>query len=233
MIYTQYELMQTHINALFTTDSLSNLIFVNEPWDQTQAAPKAFIGYSLDSRSILKFHHAVHDDIRNKIINLNKTKPLFGGGVIRPEYLCIYADILQSRRHSIELCFYVQDLSPEINNCIIIDEKNVHDLALGEFDWLKEEVEYSQPCMGFLASERLVSICRSVRKTPAAHEAGIETAAAFRGMNYAKAVLAAWADAVRGQGIIPMYSTSLENASSQRVAEKSSLYKYGISFSFI
>jgi len=71
---------------------------------------------------------------------------------------------------------------------------------------------------------------RSVRITPEAHEAGVETLPGFRGKDYAKDVAAEWARRVRGAGAIPLYSTSWENTASQAVTRKLRLACYGTDF---
>ena len=75
-----------------------------------------------------------------------------------------------------------------------------------------------------------MSVCRSVRITPAAHEAGVETLPAFRGRGYAPDVVAGWARVVQSLGAMPFYSTSWENTASQAVAKKLHLVPYGTDF---
>ncbi|MXY71814.1 MAG: GNAT family N-acetyltransferase, partial [Dehalococcoidia bacterium] len=74
------------------------------------------------------------------------------------------------------------------------------------------------------------SVCGSVRITPEAHEAGVETSANARGRGFAVAVVAAWAQAVRALGAEPLYSTSWDNAASQAVASKLGLIPYASTF---
>jgi hypothetical protein len=68
---------------------------------------------------------------------------------------------------------------------------------------------------------RAVSICHTPRPmTARAAECGVWTEPAFRGRGYAAAVTAAWADIVRPSGRHLFYSTTTDNRSSQRVAER-------------
>ncbi len=103
-------------------------------------------------------------------------------------------------------------------------------LLRGGFEWLITRIEDEQPCFAVVQGGQAVSICRSVRITPRAHEAGVETLEAFRGRGYAPRVVAGWATTVHEMGCIPLYSTSWENAASQGVAGKLALGLYGVTF---
>ena len=78
---------------------------------------------------------------------------------------------------------------------------------------------------------RPASICFCARRSAAAAEAGVETAAAFRGRGYAPRVTAAWAHAVKGMGLTPLYGTNWENRASLAVARKLELVPYAIDWS--
>ncbi|MHC5544420.1 GNAT family N-acetyltransferase, partial [Singulisphaera rosea] len=61
--------------------------------------------------------------------------------------------------------------------------------------------------------------------------AGLDTAPAYRRRGYALRVTAAWADAVRSSGRIPLFSTSWENAGSLGVARALGLRVYATDWS--
>ena len=85
----------------------------------------------------------------------------------------------------------------------------------------------SRPLVARVVDGRAVAVCASVRITPRAHEAGGETAEAFRGRGYAREMVAAWARAVRAAGAAPLYSTSWRNAASRGVARALGLAPFG------
>lgn len=58
----------------------------------------------------------------------------------------------------------------------------------------------------------------------------MDTVSSHRGKGYALKAVAAWAIAVRAEGRIPFYSTSWDNQSSQRVAEKLGLIPFAVEF---
>ncbi|WP_156994045.1 GNAT family N-acetyltransferase [Pseudonocardia acaciae] len=67
---------------------------------------------------------------------------------------------------------------------------------------------------------RVVSICHTPHRSPLGVEAGTWTDPEFRGRGYAAATTAAWADQFTGDRPHLFYSTSADNTSSQRVAER-------------
>ena len=99
-----------------------------------------------------------------------------------------------------------------------------------EFAWLADELTVRHPVMAMVVDGMAVSVCFSARSTSAASEAGVETLPQHRGRRYAGAVTVAWADAVRRQGRIPLYSTSWTNHASCRVAARLGLIQYATDF---
>jgi predicted GNAT family acetyltransferase len=112
---------------------------------------------------------------------------------------------------------------------LAITETNA-EMLQGGFEELVAELPDWQPFLALVEDGRAVSVCRSVRITPEAHEAGVETLPEFRGNGYAKEVVAGWACLVHAMGAIPLYSTSWENTASQAVTKKLRLVSYGADF---
>ena len=83
-------------------------------------------------------------------------------------------------------------------------------------------------CASPLLAQGAFCIATSASLTPngwvapsaAAAEAGVETAARFRGRGLAPQVTAAWALAIRASNRLPLYSTSWSNEPSLAVARK-------------
>ncbi|MFC3860488.1 GNAT family N-acetyltransferase [Deinococcus antarcticus] len=81
------------------------------------------------------------------------------------------------------------------------------------------------PVTAVIENGQAVAVCSSVRQSgPAspggAAEAGVFTLEQSRGQGYAAQVTALWANLVRAQGRLPLYSTSWENTASQAVAHR-------------
>ena len=221
-------LLEKHIEALYIMNSQSKLVAINEPWDKTKPAPKLYIGKTIDGNIIYRFACNVPFGLIKKIeIYLNKE--LINDKI---EYIQEYSEILNSNNNVEEIIYYFDYIKHNlIENCIQINEDNIKEHALKDFKWLKDEIKYCQPCYGIINNRQIISICRSVRITKEAHEAGIETIEKYRGNDLARKVLINWATNVIERGCIPLYSTLKENISSKRVAEKTLLKKIGIGIS--
>jgi hypothetical protein len=97
-----------------------------------------------------------------------------------------------------------------------------------ELEWLRRITARERPVFVCRNPEgEVVSLCHSSRSTPRAAAAGVETAPAYRGNGLAVQVVAAWAEAVRGQGRVAIYGTSWTNGASRSVASKLGLVMYG------
>lgn len=96
-----------------------------------------------------------------------------------------------------------------------------------ELATLGPELARRRPTFAVIRGGQAVSVCYSARASANAAEAGVETASAFRGEGCAGLAVAAWADAVRASGRVPLYSTSWENAASIAVAAKLELIEFG------
>jgi RimJ/RimL family protein N-acetyltransferase len=120
--------------------------------------------------------------------------------------------------------------SPRPTTKVVILTEIDAELLKGGFEGLVEELPAWQPFVAVVKAGRAVSVCRSVRITAKAHEAGVETLPDFRGKGYAKEVTAEWAYLVHSQGALPLYSTSWENVASQSLAKKLNLRMFGADF---
>lgn len=82
-----------------------------------------------------------------------------------------------------------------------------------------------------IEDQQPVSICFCARRSKVAAEAGLDTAAAFRGRGFGPRATIAWAHATRALGLEPLYSTAWDNAASLAVARKLRLQPYACTWS--
>jgi len=100
--------------------------------------------------------------------------------------------------------------------------------------WVAAEIPWRAPIVAVMDSGYPVSVCFcATRSSENTVEAGLETAAAFRGRGFAPRVTAAWASAIRASGRIPLYSTSWTNSASRAVARKLGLIQYAVDWTII
>jgi len=100
--------------------------------------------------------------------------------------------------------------------------------------WVADEIPWRSPIVAVMDSGCPVSVCFcATRASENTVEAGLETAAPFRGRGFAPRVTAAWAAAIRASGRIPLYSTSWTNDASRAVARKLGLKQYAIDWTIV
>lgn len=227
---TAQELMEFHVEAMFTQDHNTRLRTINEPWPGEAPAPRFFLGRTIDGTTLCRFRYDVPEMLIKQLEELCADEPIVRDFQTKPKHFEAYMHLLQGERFTMGPCFFVPDEASPTMQVVSITRENMTEFLRGGFEWLASEIDFAQPCIALARENQAVSICRSVRITSRAHEAGLETLDVFRGRGYAAAVVAGWAAEVRKAGGYPLYSTSWENIASQRVARKSALSFYGVNF---
>jgi hypothetical protein len=100
-------------------------------------------------------------------------------------------------------------------------------LARAFSGWAVGEIASGRaPVLAAIEAGHAVSVCFCARGSSVAAEAGVETAAPYRGRGLALHVTAAWAELLRAGGRVPLYSTQWTNRASLAVARKLGLSMY-------
>ncbi|HEY1448672.1 MAG TPA: GNAT family N-acetyltransferase, partial [Caulobacteraceae bacterium] len=176
----------------------------------------------------MRFRHDVPEELASRLGALARAEPI--PATSRPaferEYLQLLAPV---ERVWAGPAFVFTADPPSAADVVVIDETNANLLADGFDDWLAD-VPHRRPFMARIEAGRAVSTCASVRISAAVHCAGVETLPGFRGRGHARAVVAAWAAAVRALGASPFYSTSWDNLASRGVAVRLGLTLMGVDF---
>jgi GNAT superfamily N-acetyltransferase len=228
---TDLELMNIHVRALFTHDTKSRLLFANEPDSAVTLAPRLFLGRTR-AGNVWRFRSDLPEILIQELNPLCADEPPVNAEFNEPpRYLERYVRLLEKhapvQKPEMGPAYHVpHDVMPPSGQAAVVTEKNAEALRDG-FEELVAELSAWQPFVVLIEENGAVSVCRSVRITPEAHEAGVETLPDFRGKGYAKDVVAEWARLVRAAGAVPMYSTSWDNKASQAVARKLHLKCYG------
>ena len=227
------ELMKIQVEVLFTQDENGCLQRINEPTGATESAPRFFFGYTNEG-SICRFRHDLPDNVIAQLKEV-AAEPLPMNSLKIPSIHGQFKDILQSHA-PIERVWvgpayrFPEHITPP-TNVVRLSRENARllkkDFAFAE---MVSELNSSQPYLAIIEDSRIVSICRSVRLSSRAHEAGVETLTGYRRRGHATSVVAAWALAVRALNRIPLYSTSWDNTASQGVARRLGLVQYGVDY---
>lgn len=228
---TDQELMALHVDTLFTNDPNSRLLHVNEPGGGPPAA-RFFMGRTKDA-IIWRFRADLPEGLVSQLESFCLDEPIDQQVSRKPRHFEAYLHLLEGYTPIEEVSMgpayqFSPSIEPSRAVCAIT-AINAEMLGSG-FEKLRAEVADWQPFFATIDDGKAVSVCRSVRITARAHEAGVETLPEYRGKGYAKDAVAAWARSVRSTGARPLYSTHWENRASQALAAKLRLIQYGFDF---
>ncbi len=224
--------MKIQVEVLFTQDENGCLQRINESDGAAKPAPRFFFGYTNED-SICRFRHDLPDNVIAQLKEVAAAEPMSMNSQKIPRNRRQFEDILQSHA-PIERVWvgpayrFPEHITPPTNT-VQLSRENVG-LLKGDFVEMVPELNNSHPYLGIIEDSQAVSICRSVRLSSRAHEAGVDTLVNYRRRGYAVSVVAAWALAVRALNRIPLYSTSWDNVASQGVAQRLGLVQYGVDY---
>jgi hypothetical protein len=226
------ELLDIHARALFRHDPRARLLSVNEPWGEGAPAPRLYFGRAC-AGNLWRLRADLPEGLAAELGTLCADEPKGAGLSGAPRHADAYVRLLGAhgrvRRVEAGPAYRFQDYPEPSRALLHVTEANAEVLR-GGFEELLAELPFAQPFVAVVEEGRAVSVCRSVRVTTAAHEAGVETLPDFRGRGYATDVTAGWARLVRDAGAAPLYSTSWENTASQSVAKRLRLVQYAADF---
>jgi hypothetical protein len=222
--------MERQVESLFTHDAVGRIVRQNEP--DGPPAPMFFLGRTALG-NIWRVRHDVPADVAKRLEEIARRELVDAALPERPHYGDEIVGVLggamsvTSASGGPAFCF-----GDEIRAASGVVRIGRSTTALrGEFAWLVAELEQRRPCYAVIRDGAAISMCFSSRRSPRAAEAGVETLEAHRGNGYATAVTAAWAQAVREEGLTPLYSTSWDNVASRAVARRLCLIQYGTDWS--
>jgi RimJ/RimL family protein N-acetyltransferase len=223
--------MALHIQALFTHDAHSRLLRINEPGGG-DIASRLFLGRT-QTGNLWRFRADLPESLIEELEALCRDEPVGQEFHLRPRHFEAYMQLLEAHAPAQKWWMgpaYHFTQYPEPSRPLLAITETNAEILQGGFEELVEELPDWQPFLALIEDGRAVSVCRSVRITPQAHEAGVETLPEFRGRGYAKEVVAGWARLVHAMDAMPLYSTSWENTASQAVAKKLNLVPFGSDF---
>jgi hypothetical protein len=178
----------------------------------------------------------VPDDIASEIQLLARDEPLVADLHDAPLHSERYRSTLENAMFPVRVeagpAFDFPDSLVQPAGIVVIEDERL--LEHNFRGWVRGEIKAgSGPVMAIVEDGHPVSICFSARSSDVAAEAGVETAASYRGRGFAASVTAAWAIAIRKSRRRPLYSTSWTNHASLTVARKLNLAAYASSWSLL
>ncbi|WP_078380002.1 GNAT family N-acetyltransferase [Sutcliffiella halmapala] len=218
-----YKLMEIQADVLFKHDSLGRMTEINEPLNID--GPFFFLGRTKEG-NVVRFHNSfpnlkmktvlevINNDERNvdlgKIIEVINEIKAISSIWIGPAYV------------------FPESFNMNSNAVKITNENK--ELLIKDFPNLFKQFEWRQPCFAIIADGNAVSVCCSARKSTKAAEASVETLEGYKGKGYGTNSVIAWGNELKKEGLQPLYSTAWDNFSSQSIAKKLGLHKYGVDF---
>jgi hypothetical protein len=230
-MYDDLELMQLHVASLFTYDERGRLLRVNEIGGRA-IAPRMYFGRTPKGH-VLRVRADVGDDVAAELQAIVRDEPVEPDVPQRPHCGALLRATL-ARIEPIRQVWsgpaYGIDPTtlPAAMNATRV-ERDDSPLVRTFPDW-HGEVALRQPFVVALDGDAAAAVCCSVRITPRAHAAGVETLPSARRRGFATQAVIGWAHAVAERGALPFYSTSWDNVASQAVARRLRMHQYGVDF---
>lgn len=174
-------------------------------------------------------HASISDDVVRELEALASREPPISNFENEPVHAQKYLSLLGGKVWS-GPAFIFPEILPHTPNIAVIKDVSLLKNFPG---WTADEIEERSPIVAVMHDGYAVSVCFCARKSALAAEAGLDTAAAWRGRGFAGQVTAAWARAIRSEGLFPVYSTSWNNRESRAVARKLGLTEVAADWSVV
>jgi RimJ/RimL family protein N-acetyltransferase len=225
-LLTDLDVMRLHVEAEFIHDAAGDLVSTNEPAAAT--APRFFFGHTAVG-VVRRYRRDVSESLRRALeaVHLEPHATTMDSPLDPTPFERILSEDASIQHTSVGLAFrFPRALASLPTTRTLRDPAEATLLHPLLAPWTPD-IEASAPLVALILDGQAVAVCASVRITPPAHEAGVETAAPFRGRGYARAVVAAWSAAVRTLGAEPLYSTTWQNTASRALARALGLVAVG------
>lgn len=216
--------MRLHVEALFTCDAAGRLLTVNDAG--AAPAPRFFFGRTPNGNAWW-FRHDIDASLAEDLGSRCEAQTAGLDVVAAEQFIALLSCAEPVRRTWAGPAYHFPPNLPSTDSDVVrVTAADASVLSPYLEDWLGD-VSAAEPMAAALLDGKAVSVCASVRITPHAHEAGVDTHRDFRRRGYAARAVNAWARAVREMDRIPLYSTSWENVASRALAKRLGLIQFG------
>lgn len=224
----ELDLLKRHLDGLYLWDSRQRIVAINQ-FDGGRM-PRFHLARGRCGK-LAGFRADLPDDLIGALNTLIDQEPESLARL--PEKRSEYLALLAADEPIAEIwegpVYALPERLPDVTDVVDINAANQRLLQPKMADWLPD-VAHRRPFVAAIEDGQAVAVCASVRISALSHEAGVETAPDYRRRGHAARVVTAWARQVRALGAEPVYSTSFENAASQRVAASLGMRLIGVDF---
>lgn len=229
MVGAAHAHMLARADAMNTHDARGRTVQVNQ-WDG--GTPPRFHLHRSDEGVFCRFRADVPNALAAELEALVAREP--PGNLEAPVRAQAYERLLEAHAPIVQRTsgpvFAFPDAIDGNTRAGSLNESDAH-LLQDDLEPWRPDLPHRKPFFVSIAGGRVACVCASVRISPVLHEAGVETALAFRKQGYAVRTVASWAAAVRALGVTPSYSTRWDNHASREVAAKLGLRLIGSDYS--
>jgi hypothetical protein len=220
-------LIDIQAQTLYAIDDSGRLIHVNDP--ERSTAPR-FAMWRTTQGNVWRYRHDLPRDVVRALEAVASTERVSSDFREQPPSLALYRGLLDGHA-PVEDVYAGPAFRFPAEPLAAGDAEMIHDdnaeLLRAYFPDMLPVLDECRPYLAIIRDNAAVSLCHSARRSARAAEAGIETHRDYRMQGYATAAVAGWSEAVRDEGLIPLYSTSWENGPSLSVARRLGLIPYG------
>jgi len=230
------QLIHIQANTLFILNSDDRLLALREP-DRDDSGrspvPRFFMARSLEG-NLWRFRHDLPETHVRELADICQREPVANNLVKPPQYRAEIRAILETHTPITQEyrgpAYWIPDRIQPPANIVTVSKENAY-LLEQHFPWafkykMGENLSDS-PITAAVHQDHAVSIGFCARLSAWAAEAGVETVADYRNQGFGSAVVSGWASEIQRLGLVALYSTSWENAASQRIAAKIGMDLYG------
>jgi hypothetical protein len=233
MTFSDLELAQMQVEALFVHDEGGRLVRVNEP-DPDTPAPRFFLARTATGnlwRTRADLPAALSAALARTAADEPATADLHEPARHMAAYMALLEPHAPVSKTEAGPAYYLPALDPPTRAVTITPENaNVLD---AHFPYARASYAQLGPVAVCVDGGAAVAICFCARITARVAEAGVYTVEAYRGRGLAVDTVRGWAGRVRAGGRLPLYSTSWANTASQAVARRLGAVQYAADLSIL
>jgi hypothetical protein len=229
--------MEIQAEVLFVTDPRGRMLHRRGPASGGEPPPRFFFGRTRHG-NLWRFDAGLPDALVSELARLAAAERIGRPLEEPPERIETFRTRLEAHApiervyHGPAYRFPEPEVGTSPDPGVVRLTADRADLLGGELAAWRPALALCQPCFAVLEGDRAVAACFVAARSPLAAEAGVETLPGFRGRGLASRATAAWARAVRSEGLFPLYSTEWRNRASRGVAARLGLILYGVDLHF-